>query len=237
MSKPKLLYFIPARGGSKGIKDKNLQIVGGKSLVKRAIDTGAASGINLDMAATVVVSTQDPLISSEASKWGAVIHHRPENICGDDATTEQALMDYLTNHWSPKDLNNTFIALVQCTSPFTSSQDICLGIKQVTSGSDSSFLGSINHYWLYKKGTDTNSYIPIGHELGFRPSRQRVQEQIHETGAGYFFRADKFMEYQFRLFGNISAVGTGLAESIDIDEPSDLKFAQIIAIGIESNSE
>jgi CMP-N-acetylneuraminic acid synthetase len=64
-----------------------------------------------------------------------------------------------------------------------------------------------------------------------------VQEQIHETGAGYFFRADKFMEYRFRLFGNISAVGTGLAESIDIDEPSDLKFAQIIAIGIESNSE
>jgi len=124
---------------------------------------------------------------------------------------------------------------MQCTSPFTSSKNVVEGIKQVVAGADSSFLGSINHYWLFKIDQESNSYVPIGHDLGFRPSRQRVQEQIHETGAGYFFRADKFLEKKFRLFGKINAVVIGLAESIDIDEVSDLKFAQLIANGIKLN--
>jgi len=231
----KFLYFIPARGGSKGIKDKNLQIVGGKTLIQRAVGTGFDSGLKLNMDTTVVVSTQDSAIAAEASKSGAVLHNRPQEICGDDATTEQALIDFLDNHWPSADLSETYIALIQCTSPFTSSEDVAEGINQVVAGSDSSFLGSINHYWLYKVDQESNSYAPFGHELGFRPSRQRVQEQIHETGAGYFFGADKFLEKKFRLFGKISAVGTGLAESIDIDEIGDLEFAQVIANGLNLN--
>jgi CMP-N-acetylneuraminic acid synthetase len=231
----KFLYFIPARGGSKGIKDKNLQMVGRNTLIKRAVDTGFDSGLKLNMDTTVVVSTQDSAIAAEASNSGAMIHNRPQEICGDDATTEQALIHFLNNQWPSVDLSETYIALVQCTSPFTSSEDVTEGITQVVAGSDSSFLGSINHYWLYKVDQITNSFAPIGHELGFRPSRQRVQEQIHETGAGYFFRADKFLEEKFRLFGKISAVGTGLAESIDIDEVGDLKFAQVIAKGLSLN--
>lgn len=231
----KFLYFIPARGGSKGIKDKNLQIVGGKTLIQRAVETGFDSGLKLNMDTTVVVSTQDSAIAAEAIKSGAVLHDRPQEICGDDATTEQALIDFLNNHWSSADLSDTYIALIQCTSPFTSSKDVAEGINQVVAGNDSSFLGSINHYWLYKVDQDSNSYVPIGHELGFRPSRQRVQEQIHETGAGYFFGASNFLEKKFRLFGKISAVGTGLAESIDIDEVGDLEFAQLIAKGLNLN--
>jgi CMP-N-acetylneuraminic acid synthetase len=231
----KLLYFIPARGGSKGIKNKNLQMVGGKTLIHRAVETGFDSGLKLNMGTTVVVSTQDSAIAAEASKSGAVLHNRPQEICGDDATTEQALINFLDNHWPPANFSETYIALIQCTSPFTSSEDVVKGIKQVVAGHDSSFLGSMNHYWLYKIDQESNSFVPIGHELGFRPSRQRVQEQIHETGAGYFFRADKFLEKKFRLFGKISAVGTGLAESIDIDEMSDLEFAQVIAKGLSLN--
>jgi len=231
----RFLYFIPARGGSKGIKDKNLQIVGGRTLVQRAVETGFDSGLELNMETSVVVSTQDSAIAFEASKWGAVVHNRPQEICGDDATTEQALIEFLLNHWLSEDLSKTYIALMQCTSPFTSSKNVVEGIKQVVAGADSSFLGSINHYWLFKIDQESNSYVPIGHDLGFRPSRQRVQEQIHETGAGYFFRADKFLEKKFRLFGKINAVVIGLAESIDIDEVSDLKFAQLIANGIKLN--
>lgn len=224
----RFLYFIPARGGSKSIKNKNLQIVGDKTLVQRAVETGFNSGLELGMETTVVVSTQDSVIAAEATKSGAVVHNRPQEICGDDATTEQALIHFLFNHWLSKDLDYTYIALIQCTSPFTSSKDVAEGINQVVAGYDSSFLGSINHYWLYKIDQESKSYISIGHELGFRPSRQRIQEQIHETGAGYFFRADKFLEKKFRLFGKINAVGTGLAESIDIDEVGDLEFAQLI---------
>jgi len=235
MSQAKLLYFIPARGGSKGIRNKNLQLVDGQTLIQRAIHTGFNSGKLLGFETNVVVSTQDAEIAEEARKFGAIVHERPIELCGDDATTEQALISFLENYLISEYLDLTYVALVQCTSPFTSPRDVAVGIKQVEDGYDSSFLGSINHYWLYKFDREHDTYVPIGHELGFRPSRQRVQEQIHETGAGYFFRADKFLQNRFRIFGKVQAVGTGLAESIDIDEPSDLEFAQAIAQGFKKS--
>jgi CMP-N-acetylneuraminic acid synthetase len=235
MSQAKLLYFIPARGGSKGIRNKNLQLVDGQTLIQRAINTGFNSGKLLGFETNVVVSTQDTDIANEARKFDATVHERPIELCGDDATTEQALISFLENYVMPENLDSTFVALVQCTSPFTAPRDIAVGIKQVEDGYDSAFLGSINHYWLYKFDRESDTYIPIGHELGFRPSRQRVQEQIHETGAGYFFRADKFLHSKFRIFGKAQAVGTGLAESIDIDDPSDLEFAQSVAQGLKKS--
>jgi len=235
MSQAKLLYFIPARGGSKGIRNKNLQLVDGQTLIQRAINTGFNSGKLLGFETNVVVSTQDTDIAKEARKFDAIVHERPIELCGDDATTEQALISFLENYVMPENLDSTFVALVQCTSPFTAPRDVAAGIKQVEDGYDSAFLGSINHYWLYKFDRESDTYIPIGHELGFRPSRQRVQEQIHETGAGYFFRADKFLHSKFRIFGKAQAVGTGLAESIDIDEPSDLEFAQSVAQGLKKS--
>jgi CMP-N-acetylneuraminic acid synthetase len=212
-----------------------VQLVDGQTLIQRAISTGFNSGKLLGFETNVVVSTQDTDIAKEARKFDAIVHERPIELCGDDATTEQALISFLENYVMPENLDSTFVALVQCTSPFTSPRDVAAGIKQVEDGYDSAFLGSINHYWLYKFDRESDTYIPIGHELGFRPSRQRVQEQIHETGAGYFFRADKFLHSKFRIFGKAQAVGTGLAESIDIDEPSDLEFAQAVAQGLKKS--
>ena len=81
------IAIIPARGGSKGIPNKNLAEVDGKSLVTRAIHSAVQSGV-VDF---VVVSSDDPAILNEATKSGAVAINRPANLASDTAAIEDAI--------------------------------------------------------------------------------------------------------------------------------------------------
>lgn len=229
-----LLIFIPARGGSKGIHNKNLQLVGGRSLLDRVICTGLESIQLLKLDSNIVVSTQDELIANEARKFGAEVHQRPSELCLDTSTTEEALLHFLQTNFTQSQRKLTIVAMLQCTSPFTSSLDIAKGVNLLFQGYDSVFLGQENHFWLYSEDYVTGDFHPVGHQLDHRPSRQEVHSKVHETGAGYIFNAEDFFIKKFRIFGRVTVVKTGLAESIDIDEPSDLEFANIVASGLKN---
>ena len=65
--------FVPARGGSKGIPQKNVRTVGGVPLVVRAV-VAARAALTVDR---VVVSTDDDTIASLARESGAEVIERP----------------------------------------------------------------------------------------------------------------------------------------------------------------
>lgn len=213
--------FIPARGGSKGIPAKNLQIVRDVPLVQQAVEV--ALGLRHSISnVTIVVSTEDEEIRKVAESAGAKIHDRLPEHSGDSSPTEAALSDYLERHSDiPTD---EVIVLMQCTSPSTTVDNLMDGIKQVCGPFDSSFIGVENHHWLYR---EVDGYFqPVGHHLGHRPSRQKVEPTVHETGAAYFFSKSGFERNQFRLHGKIGCVKVDMLGYIDIDEPSDLDLAR-----------
>ena len=83
-----VIAVIPARGGSKGIPRKNIQIVGGKPLIAWSIE----ASINCPLIDRTILSTDDEEIAEVGLKLGAEVPFiRPTEFAVDHATTESAL--------------------------------------------------------------------------------------------------------------------------------------------------
>ena len=64
----KILGIIPARGGSKGVKRKNISLLGQKPLIAHTISAAISSKLD-----RVVVSTEDTEIATIASEFNAEV--------------------------------------------------------------------------------------------------------------------------------------------------------------------
>ena len=87
----KTLVIIPARGGSKGIKDKNIINICGKPLIQYSIEKSLLLK-EKDLVSEVIVSTDSVKISEVATSLGANVPFlRPENISRDKSKS----IDYI----------------------------------------------------------------------------------------------------------------------------------------------
>ena len=115
-----ILGVIPARGGSKGVPQKNVRQVCGKPLIAWTIEA-AQQSVLLDR---WVVSTEDPEIARISRRYGAEILNRPPQLATDTTPTLHVLKHAL-NHVSAD-----IVVLLQPTSPIRSSGLIDRCIRQ-----------------------------------------------------------------------------------------------------------
>src|SRR5690242_12671648 len=126
-----VLAIIPARGGSKGIPGKNLRPLGGVPLVARAV--AAARGAR--RVSRVVVSTDDPEIARVAREAGAETVVRPPALSGDRVPSEAALLHVLEHLQQGEGYAPELTVFMQCTSPFTTGEDVDGAIDALLAGS------------------------------------------------------------------------------------------------------
>ena len=116
---PDTVAILLARGGSKGVPHKNLRHVGGLSLVARSVLAArSAQRVN-----GIYVSTDDLRISAEARSFGAQVIERPASLSDDLATSESGWLHALAEIRSERPAIANLV-LLQCTSPFTTGEDI-----------------------------------------------------------------------------------------------------------------
>ena len=211
--------IIPARGGSKGIKNKNLQKINGTSLIGRAVRVANQSR-EID---EVFVSTDSIEIAEEAKRFGASVIQRPAELSTDDASSESALSHAL-GFAELADI----IVFIQCTSPFLVAEDLDLAIFLIKSKKyDSVFAAVEDHGFRWQ--SDPESLKPVGHEIGHRPRRQDLPTMYLETGAFYVFGRTTFIESGSRFHGRIGHVLQEKFFSLDIDSEEDLQAARSIS--------
>ena len=122
------IAWVFARGGSRGIKRKNLRTVGGIPLLGHAIRQAQAATLVHD----VIVSTEDAEIAAVAIKYGAGVIDRPAELATDDAPEwscwQHAVRTY-AEHFEPD--MGLFVS-VPCTSPLRLPEDINNAIRALT---------------------------------------------------------------------------------------------------------
>ena len=120
-SKKKILALIPARGGSKGIKNKNIKLFNGKPLIEWTI----RSALNSKLIDKIVVSSDSNKILNISKKLGVDVILRPKNISGDKASTESVIKHCIKYY---KNFYQT-VVLLSPTSPLRKKNDIDKAIK------------------------------------------------------------------------------------------------------------
>jgi YrbI family 3-deoxy-D-manno-octulosonate 8-phosphate phosphatase len=216
--------IIPARGGSKGVPRKNIRRVGGVPLVERAVRAAAAASL-VDL---VVVSTDDDEIATIASAAGARVIRRPDEIAGDTATSESAVLhalDVLANDG----VDAGTVVFLQATSPFIPSTGIDEAVGLVHSGRfDSVFAAHETYGFLWRRDADGAAQA-VNHDAARRPRRQDREPHYLETGAFYVFSAAGFRAAGHRFFGRIGIVEVPEDTAIEIDDAQQLAVASAIA--------
>ena len=139
-----ILGIIPARGGSKGLKRKNIQKLCGKPLIEWSIEAAKKSML-LDR---FVVSTEDPEIEVIAIDAGAEVIQRPKSLAVDTAICIDVIKHVLES------VEAEIIVLISPTSPIRIDNILDQAIERfIKSGADSLATGFNSTY--YEWGTVT----------------------------------------------------------------------------------
>ncbi len=219
----RVVAAIPARGGSKGVPQKNLQEVGGVPLVVRAVRAARAASV----VGRVIVSSDDEEILAAASDAGAEAHRRSAEASSDTAFSESALIEVIRD--LGLDGTEEVLAFLQCTSPFVGPTDIEAVLAPVLAGdADTSFSAVSFHGYLWAPAPE-GEVRPVGHAGQQRSRRQDESPRLLETGAIYSMRISGLLEHGTRFHGRTVAVPTDPRRAMEIDSLDDLALARAIA--------
>ena len=223
-NKHKVLCIIPARGGSKGLKLKNLRKVNKKPLIYYPINAAIKSGV----CDHIFVSTDSKLIAKTAKKFGANVPFlREKKFAGDFVTTETTLKNALISYEKHIKIKFDICVFLTCTNIFRDFTNIKLAVNQLKSNKnlDTSLCATklYRHFWHYKKGR-LKKILPWMKQYHSRQNAPILYRE--EAGITCASRA-KFWRKGLRIGKNVSIIKNLFPFSeIDIHNENDLKMAK-----------
>lgn len=219
-----ILITICARGGSKGIPNKNIKILNGKPLIGYTIN--AAKKFADQFNADIQLSTDSEEIKLVAKSFGLESSYsRPPKLASDTAGKIDVIDHVL--RFQEKMLNKRFdyILDMDVTSPLRTQEDLLLAFNQLKNDSNALNIFSVseasrNPYFnmVEKK---SNGYVGLIKSMGTIKSRQSAPKVYDMNASFYFFRRSFFNgEYDSSVTDKSLAY---LMKHVcfDIDEPND----------------
>ncbi len=225
----RILAVVPARGGSKGIPLKNLQLVKGISLVARVGEI--IRGLpEIDRA---VVSTDHEEIARVAESAGiAAPFRRPHGLSGDRIGDLEVLTHALTATEEIDRETYDVVLMLQPTSPLRRAEDVgaCLS-KLVDGGWDAVWTVSetdskehpLKQLTVAQDGR-MDYYDPAGATI---IARQQLKPVYHRNGIAYAISRECLLT-QGTIKGAKTAAHIVRGEHVSIDTPWDLELAEYI---------
>ncbi len=222
----RVIAVIPARGGSKSVPFKNLELLGGKPLISWPIDT-AKKTKEVDR---IIVSTEDKRIANAVKKYNVEVYDRPIELATDNSQVADTLRHLFRTLESEGEKADIFL-LLEATSPFRTPDLLSKCLKRLVDEKLDSIAtfhqADINpeRVWRIKNGIP--SPLIDGENL-WKP-RQQLTPAFQMNGAAYAYFAKELPEnIPNILFGKMGSEVISSESIIDIDTKKDLKIANAL---------
>ena len=218
--------IIPARGGSKRIKDKNIREFGGKPMIYWAI----SNAIRSELFDRVLVSTDSKKIKSIAIGCGAEVPFiRPSHLSGDHTGTAPVISHAID--WMEQQGGSVSeVCCIYPATPFLEPEELNKGLKFLLNY-DIQFSFSITSYAhpiqralrLHKNGM-----LDMFDEETSNVRSQDLEEMYHDAGQFYWATSNTWRSEVSILSNRSAGVFIPRYRAIDIDTHDDWTLAELI---------
>jgi N,N'-diacetyllegionaminate synthase len=214
----KIISIIPARGGSKRLKNKNILELGGKPLISHTIEESLKS----ILISRTFVSTDDLEIKNISKKFGAEVIDRPSHLSKDDSPSFDCVLHVLNHLKESENYVPNIVVLLQPTSPLRTSEDINSAIKILFSGNYDSVISvsESNPSWSFS--FEHNKLKPILGWCKLNERKQDLPKYYSPNGAIFVIKPKILIEKKSFYLENSGIYLMPSSKSFDIDTKEDL---------------
>lgn len=221
----KVLAIIPARGGSKGVRDKNIRDVAGQPLITYAVEAAQQS----KRITKTLVSTDSEKIASVVRQAGGDVMMRPGELAEDNSPVVQVI-NYVLEKL--KSVNEEFdvIVLLQPTSPIRTGQNIdeviAMFDDQKVEGVISVVpMDDVHPARMY---TTDDGWMKPFIETGETAQRQDLPVVYYRNGCIYAVRTSVFFKEKTLMVKQKKAYVMKREHLANIDDERDLIIADVL---------
>ena len=223
----KPICLICARGGSKGVPNKNIRIISKKPLIAHTI----TSAINSKLFSHVVVSTENKKIAQISKKYGAEVPFiRPKNLALDTTPVGDVFIHAIKKLYS---LGYEFEIFVNrdCTVPFIKNTDIKKTIDLLKNKKCDAVYGvyrqHLNPYFnMMEKNKE--GYLRLSKKLKKRPKSRQKAPIIFQLNGLFTFDAKKFLNQGDPIMANALPHEISPESGLMIDTEIEFKMAEVL---------
>ena len=220
----RVLAVIPARGGSKGIKKKNIRLVNGKPLISYTIEKAQACHLITD----IIVSTDDHDIKEVVKNHHCDYILRSKENARDESTIESVLFEVLEGVKQTYDV----VIVLQPTSPIREVEDIDNVIKMFLNDTSLESVVSVvelNDIHPARMYTLSNELDMIAlNKDAERNRRQDLKPVYLRNGAIYAATVESLLKNKKLISDNKKAYIMPESKWLNIDTQRDILIAEVI---------
>ena len=226
----KILAVIPARSKSKGIINKNLKKINGKSLIKHAVEVAIKSNI-FDL---IILTSDSIKYKKEVEIYGDKVDFilRSPKISNDKSNSLSAWRDAILKTQKKYNTNFEKTILIEPTNPTRTIKDLKQLYKYFNNNIFNSVLTVSETPGSY---TEHKSLILIKNKIQYLKSnghkytiRQKIPKQFHRNGIGYIADTKHIMLCKDNFICNNTGYIIVSKPNINIDTILDLKIARLL---------
>ena len=223
----KVLAIIPARSGSKGVKDKNIRLLAGKPLLAHSIDAAVES----ELITTTLVSTDSEVYADIAKQHGALVPFlRPEHLSTDQAASIDVVIHAL-EFMAEQGEHFDAICILQPTTPFRQKGAMDAAINKFQSTGADALISVVpvphefNPHWIFEPIDDGLLKIATG-EKEIIKRRQELPPAFMRDGSIYITKASVVLEKKSLYGDKLTYLLNNPDYRVNIDTENDWQLAE-----------